>query len=202
MQGEEAQPPVGDTRSEITRLLEEWSGGDPEALAKLMPLVVDDVRDIAGRFFAREGAGHTLQPTALVNEAYLRLVDQKRAGWKNRAQFFGVAAQAMRRILVDHARRRSTEKRGDGVSILPLDEAIGSPWKRDADLVALDDALEALAKLAPRASRVVELRFFGGLTIDETAAALEISPATVKTDWQQAKAWLYRQLSRSEADGA
>jgi RNA polymerase sigma factor (TIGR02999 family) len=193
---------ASDAATAVTKLLLDWESGDPGVEERLMPLLYDDLHRRAEHYLRRERRGHTLQPTALVNEAYLRLVDQKRAGWKNRAQFFGVAAQAMRRILVDHARRRSTEKRGDGVSILPLDEAIGSPWKRDADLVALDDALEALAKLAPRASRVVELRFFGGLTIDETAAALEISPATVKTDWQQAKAWLYRQLSRSEADGA
>ena len=193
---------ASDAATAVTKLLLDWESGDPSVEERLMPLLYDDLHRRAEHYLRRERRGHTLQPTALVNEAYLRLVDQKRAGWKCRAQFFGVAAQAMRRILVDHARRRSTEKRGDGVSILPLDEAIGSPWKRDADLVALDDALEALAKLAPRASRVVELRFFGGLTIDETAAALEISPATVKTDWQQAKAWLYRQLSRSEADGA
>ena len=193
---------ASDAATAVTKLLLDWESGDPGVEERLMPLLYDDLHRRAEHYLRRERRGHTLQPTALVNEAYLRLVDQKRAGWKCRAQFFGVAAQAMRRILVDHARRRSTEKRGDGVSILPLDEAIGSPWKRDADLVALDDALEALAKLAPRASRVVELRFFGGLTIDETAAALEISPATVKTDWQQAKAWLYRQLSRSEADGA
>ncbi len=192
---------AADGSADLTQLLLDWESGDRSAQERLLRQVYEDLHRRAARYLRRERAGHTLQPTALVNEAYLRLVDQQRAGWKSRAQFFGVAAQAMRRILVDHARRRSAAKRGDGVSILPLDEAIGSPYRRDADLVALDDALEALAKFAPRPSRVVELRFFGGLSIDETAAALGVSPATVKTDWKQAKTWLFRQISRSEGGG-
>ncbi len=190
-----------DRSADLTRLLLDWESGDRSAREKLMQGVYHDLHRRAAHFLRRERAGHTLQPTALVNEAYLRLVDQKRAGWKSRAQFFGVAAQAMRRILVDHARKRCAAKRGDGVSILPLDEAIDSPYRHDSDLVALDEALEALAQFAPRPSRVVELRFFGGLTIDETADAVGVSPATVKTDWQQAKAWLLRQVSRSETGG-
>ncbi len=192
---------ASDRSVDLTRLLLDWQSEDRGVREELMARVYEDLHRRAAHYLRGERAGHTLQPTALVNEAYLRLVDQKRVRWQNRAQFFGVAAQAMRRILVDHARRRCAAKRGDGVSILPLDEAIGSLYQRDSDLVALDDALESLAELAPRPSRVVELRFFGGLTIDETAAALGVAPATVKTDWQQARAWLYRHLSRRETDG-
>ncbi len=191
-----------DGSGDLTRLLLDWQSEDRSVREELMARVYEDLHQRAAQCLRRERRGHTLQPTALVNEAYLRLIDQKRAGWRNRAQFFGVAAQAMRRILVDHARRRCAGKRGGGVSVLPLDEADGSLYQSDSDLVALDDALEALAEFAPRPSRVVELRFFGGLTIDETAEALGISPATVKTDWRQAKAWLYHQVSRSDAGDA
>ncbi len=191
-----------DGSGDLTRLLLDWQSEDRSVREELMARVYEDLHRRAAQCLRRERRGHTLQPTALVNEAYLRLIDQKRAGWRNRAQFFGVAAQAMRRILVDHARRRCAGKRGGGVSVLPLDEADGSLYQSDSDLVALDDALEALAEFAPRPSRVVELRFFGGLTIDETAEALGISPATVKTDWRQAKAWLYHQVSRSDAGDA
>ena len=180
----------------MTRLLLDWEAGDSSALEKLMPLVFEDLHRRAGGFLRGERPGHTLEPTALVHEAYLRMVDQKRVRWRNRGQFFGVAASMMRRILVDHARKRSAAKRGDGVSVLPLDADAGSPWNRDVDLVALDDALKDLETFAPRQSRVVELRFFGGLSVAETAEVLDISPASVKLDWQKAKAWLYHQVAR------
>ena len=199
MQGEEAQPPVGDTRSEITRLLEEWSGGDPEALAKLMPLVVDDVRDIAGRFFARESAGHTLQPTALVNEVYLRLVGRRSVRWQNRAQFFGHLGEMMRRILVDHAKKHLAAKRkGQKIS---LDETIQLTEVRHEELIAVDDALEGLAAVDPRKCRIVELRFFTGLTETEIAEVLGISLRTVSREWQKAKMWLRHEIRRSEETG-
>jgi RNA polymerase sigma factor (TIGR02999 family) len=193
---------ASEVSTEVTQLLLDWEAGDQEAMESLIPLVYEDLHLRARGFLRRERAGHTLQPTALVNEAYLRLVDQKRVRWHNRAQFFGVAAKMMRRILVDHARKRHAAKRGDGLSVLPLDEAAASPYQRDADLVALDDALQILADLDVRACRVVELRFFGGLSIDEAAQVLEVSPATVKNDWSKARAWLYREVSRKEADGS
>ncbi len=180
----------------MTRLLLDWEAGDSSALERLMPLVYEDLHRRAGGFLRGERPGHTLQPTALVHEAYLRLVDQERVRWHNRGQFFGVAAKMMRRILVDHARKRHAAKRGDGVSILPLENDPESNWRRDVDLVALDDALKDLETFAPRQAKVVELRFFGGLSVAETAEALEISPASVKLDWQKAKAWLYRQIAR------
>lgn len=181
---------------EVTRLLQDWRSGDDEALNKLMPLVYDELRRIAAAYLRRERQGHTLQTAALVNEAYLRLVDQTHADWKNRAQFFGVAAQLMRRILVDHARQHKAAKRGSGETRLELDEAINVAGKQDVDVIALDDALRELARFDPRQSRIVEMRYFGGLEIDETAEALNISPATVKREWNSAKAWLFNQLSR------
>lgn len=185
----------------MTRLLLDWEAGDASALERLAPLVFEELHRRAEGFLRRERPGHTLQPTALVNEAYLRLVDQNRVRWHNRGQFFGIAAQMMRRILVDHARKRVAAKRGDGAAVLPLDEAALAPVARHADLVALDDALSVLADLDARAARVVELRFFGGLSIDETAAVLGVSAATVKNDWSKAKAWLYRELRRRDGDG-
>ncbi|MDT5269217.1 MAG: hypothetical protein QOH49_1403 [Acidobacteriota bacterium] len=186
---------------EVTQILQEVSGGDREAPARLMPLVYDELRRLADHYLRQERADHTLQPTALVHEAYLRLVDQTRVDWQNRAHFFGVAAQLMRRILVDYARRHQTSKRGGLRQKLTLDEAVDYSQTRDVDLVRLDDALTALAQFDARQSQIVELRFFGGLTIEETAEALGISPATVKVDWNMAKAWLRREIGGGDADG-
>ena len=180
---------------DVTQLLVHWGKGDKQALDRLMPLVYDELHRMASRYLRRERQGHTLQTTALINEAYLRIVDQDRVNWQNRAHFFGVAAQMMRRILVDHARSHLYAKRGGGAQKLTLDEAIATPQERDLDLVALDDALTTLAEIDPQQSRIIELRFFGGLTIEETAEVLNISPATVKRDWNMAKAWLYGEIS-------
>lgn len=162
-----------------------------------MPLVYDELRRLANHYLRQERSDHTLQPTALVHEAYLKLIDQSRVDWQNRAHFFGVAAQSMRRILVDHARSHRASKRGGVQQKLALDEAVDYSQPRDIDLLALDDALNLLAKLDVRQSQVVELRFFGGLTIEETAAALGVSPATVKVDWSMAKAWLHREIKNN-----
>jgi RNA polymerase sigma factor (TIGR02999 family) len=180
---------------DVTQLLENWSNGDREALERLMPLVYDELHRLARRYLRRERSDHTLQSTALVHEAYLKMVDQKNVRWQNRAHFFGVAAQSIRHILVDHARSHLAAKRGAGAAKLSLDEAIGVPEKREVDLLALDQALKGLAVLDPQQGRIVELRFFGGLSIDETAEVLHISPATVKRDWVMAKAWLYQNLA-------
>ena len=180
---------------ELTALLVDWSNGNQAALDKLMPLVDRELHRLAHHYFRRENAGHTLQTTALVNEAYLRLVDQRHAHWKNRAHFFALSAQLMRRILVDHARKRQYGKRGGGAHKISLDETmVGSP-ERGADLIALDEALNRLATIDSRKSRVVELRFFGGLSVEETAEALHISEVTVMREWNLAKAWLYDSLS-------
>lgn len=179
---------------DVTQLLVDWGKGDRKALDGLMPLVYDELHRIAARYLRRERQGHTLQTTALINEAYMRIVDQNRVSWQSRAHFFGVAAQMMRRILVDHARSHLYAKRGGGAQKLSLDEAIATPQERDLDLVALDDALTTLAEIDPQQGRIIELRFFGGLTIEETAEALSISPATVKRDWNMAKAWLYGEI--------
>jgi RNA polymerase sigma factor (TIGR02999 family) len=168
----------------------------------MMPLIYDELRRQAQRYLQRERPDHTLQATALVHEAYLRLVDQKKVQWQNRAHFFGVAAQVMRRLLVDHARQQHAAKRGGVVPKLALDEALQVADARAADVVALDEALTALAALDPQHSRLVELRFFGGLTIEETAEVLGVSPATVKRDWSMAKAWLYRELRTGGLDDA
>ena len=186
---------------DVTRLLVNWSNGDRQALEALLPLVYDELRMLAGRYLRRERSGHTLQSTALVHEAYLRLVDQRNVQWQNRAHFFAVAAQMIRRILVDHARKTQAEKRGGQAPRLSLDEAIAVAQGRDVDLVALDDAMNGLAAIDEQQARIVELRFFGGLSIEETAEVLKISPATVKRDWVMAKSWLYREMtgSRSEA---
>lgn len=182
--------------SDVTQLLTEWRGGDSSAGDKLLPLVYDELYRAAARAMSREAAGHTLQPTALVNEAYLRLVDQSRAAWQNRAQFYGVAAQVMRRVLVDHARARQSEKRGGGVHPITLDD-LRDPAEEATplDVLALNDALEKLASFDPDQAKVVELRYFSGLNIDETAEALGISPATVKREWSVARAWLRRELT-------
>jgi RNA polymerase sigma factor (TIGR02999 family) len=177
---------------EISRLLMAWSQGDEDALDRLTPLVYDELRRIARRYL--HGPSQSLQTTALVHEAFLRLVGQPDKQWQNREHFFGVAARAMRHILVDHARARCAEKRGGGLRV-SWPDAEPAPQKRAADLVALDDALSALSRLAARAARVVELRFFGGLNIEETARVLKISPETVGRDWRFAKSWLLRELS-------
>lgn len=182
---------------DVTQLLVDYSNGKREALDVLTPLVYGELRNLAARYLRRERSDHTLQSTALVHEAYLRLIDQNQVRWQNRAHFFGVAAQMIRRILVDHARTRHAQKRGGNAQKLSLDEAIGLPEQRDLDIIALDDALKLLAELDPQQSKVIELRFFGGLSIEETAEALGISPATVKREWVTARAWLLRQLSRT-----
>jgi RNA polymerase sigma factor (TIGR02999 family) len=179
----------------VTELLHAWSDGDKTALDQLLPLVYDELRRQAARYLRRELAGHTLQTTALVNEAYLRLVDQKKVQWQNRAQFFGIAAQLMRRILVDHARSKRRAKRGGGDFRVTLDEAMAIAANREVDLIALDAALDRLAQIDEQQSKVVELRFFSGLNVEETAEALRVSPATVKRDWNVAKAWLYREMT-------
>lgn len=183
---------------DVTQLLVRWSEGDKDALEQLMPLVYNELRRLANYYLQRERKDHTLQSTALVHEAFLRLIDQRDVRWQNRAHFFGVASQMIRRILVDHARAHQTAKRGGGAYTLALDDALGAEQKRDLDLVALDDALNGLAHLDPQQARIVELRFFTGLTIEETAEVVGISPATVKRDWNTAKAWLFRELSRGE----
>jgi RNA polymerase sigma factor (TIGR02999 family) len=181
---------------EVTQLLVDWSNGDQTALDKLIPLVYDELRRMAHHYMARESPDHTLQTTALVNDAYLRLIDQKRTHWQNRAQFFGIAAQLMRRILVDHARSHAYAKRGGGAIQVPLDEgAVLSP-QRAADILALDDALNQLATIDPRKCQIVELRYFGGFTVEETATLMEVSDVTVMRDWSLAKAWLRREISK------
>ena len=186
--------------NDVTALLLSWSDGDRDAPAKLMPLVYEELRRLAGDYLRRERPDHTLQPTALVNEVYLRLVDQQRVNWHNRAQFFGLAAQLMRHVLVDHARTRAAAKRGGLMQKLSLDEAWMAPEEVAAELVALDEALVRLALIDERKSRVVEMRFFAGLSVEETAEALGISDKTVMRDWQIAKLWLHRELS-GNADG-
>jgi RNA polymerase sigma factor (TIGR02999 family) len=181
---------------DVTQILQEIRAGDSDAPARLMPVVYDELRRLADHYLRQERPDHTLQATALVHEAYLKLIDQTQVDWQNRAHFFGVAAQGMRQILVDHARRHRASKRGGAWQKLTLDEAVDYSQARDVELVALDDALTALAQLDERQSRIVELRFFGGLTIEETAVALGISPATVKVDWSMAKAWLRREISK------
>lgn len=178
----------------VTQLLVDWSSGNKAALEELMPLVYDELRRLARRYMGREGSGHTLQTTGLVNEAYLRLVDQTKVRWQNRAHFFGVAAQLMRRILVDHARTRQRIKRGGGALRVSLSEVEAISPETPTDLLAIDEALMRLAEVDGRKGRIVELRFFGGLSIEETAEALQVSPGTVMHDWTLAKAWLYRDL--------
>lgn len=179
----------------VTELLKAWGDGDREALDRLVPLVYAELRRRAAAQLARERGSHTLQPTALVHEAFLRLVDQHSARWENRAQFFGVAAQLMRRILVDHARARAAAKRGGGALSISLDEAGEGPASPEADVLHLHQALERLAVQDERQARVVELRYFGGLSTEEAAAVLAVSEITVKRDWAMAKAWLFRELS-------
>jgi RNA polymerase sigma factor (TIGR02999 family) len=183
--------------SPVTKLLVRWREGDREALEELMPLVYGELRRLAQHYLQRERSDHTLQSTALVHEAYLRLAGPKAPQWQNRAHFFGVAAHLMRQILVDYARSHGADKRGGDVCRLTLDEAPEQPHTVDFDLVALDDALNTLAETDPQQCRVVELKFFAGLTIEDTSEVLGISPATVKRDWITARAWLFRELDRS-----
>lgn len=179
----------------ITQLLVRWNDGDESALEQLMPLVYAELRRLATNYLRRERQGHTLQPTALVNEAYLRLVDQTNAKWQNRAQFYGIAAQLMRRILVDHARQRQADKRGGSrLQRVSVSNVAGLTTKPDFDLLALNEALEELAELDPQQSRIVELKFFGGLSIEEVAEVMQIGHATVERDWKMARAWLRRKL--------
>lgn len=184
------QTPVG-----ITQLLIRWNNGDQLALEKLMPLVYGELRRLASNYLRRERQGHTLQPTALVNEAYIRLVDQRSANWQNRAQFYGIAAQLMRRILVDHARSKHAEKRGGSAQQrLSITSAKGLSAKPDFDVLALHEALKELAIIDPQQARIVELKFFGGLSIEEIAEVLGVGHATVERDWKMARAWLRRKL--------
>jgi RNA polymerase sigma-70 factor (ECF subfamily) len=197
---ERAAQPGEPAGGDISALLHAWSGGDQSALERLTPIVYDQLHTLARRYLKRERPGHSLQATALVNEAYMRLVDQERMQWQNRAQFFAVSAQLMRRILVDHARRHNL-KRGGGAPHVSLEEAAVVGGDQGADLVALDDAMNALARLDPRKVQVVEMRFFGGLSVEETAEVLKVSPVTVMRDWSTARAWLYRELTGETGDG-
>jgi len=184
--------------TDVTQLLVAWGDGDAAALDELMPLVYEELRRLAQQYMSRERADHTLQTSALVNEAYLRLIDQKDVHWQNRAHFFGIAAQMMRRILVDYARQRRYAKRGGDARQVPLDEAMIVSEERTAEVVALDDALKSLAEIDPRKSQIVEMRFFGGLSIEETAEVLKVSPGTIMREWTLAKAWLRREMTSDE----
>ncbi len=193
---------VDETQQEITARLIAWNGGDAAALDDVINAVYRELRRMADRYLRLEHPGHSLQPTALVHEAYMRLIDQTQVNWQNRAHFFGVAAQMMRRILVDHARTKQRDKRGGSARTLSLDEVLDVGKGRPADLVALDEALESLTGIDPRKGRVVEMRFFGGLSVEETAAVLDVSPQTVMRDWKLAKAWLYQEIKRDFRDDA
>jgi len=185
---------------EITQLLVEWSDGNQSALDELYPLVYDELHRLARRYMSRERKGHTLQTTALINEAYVRLVDQRNVHWANRSHFFAISAQIMRRILIDHARRHGYAKRGGGAQQVSLDEAATVTSGIGSELINLDDALKTLAEMDPRRSQVVELRYFGGLNNEEIAGVLNVSENTVTRDWNMARAWLYKQLSESSAN--
>ena len=184
---------------DVTAMLDAWSRGDTLALDRLLPLVYAELRQIAARRLRQERAGHTLQPTALVHEAYLRLVEQRNVGWQDRAHFYGVAAQVMRRILVDHARRHAARKRGDGAHRVPLEDVVQVLAAPDTSVLALDQALTRLEQVDPGLAQIVELRAFGGMTIDEAAHVLKVSPSTAKRDWRTAKAWLTRELGSSKS---
>ena len=189
----------GTAKTDLTGLLRAWSAGDPEAGDKLIPLVYKELRHQAARYLSRERSNHTLRPTALVNEAYLRLARQRSVVWQDRAQFFGVAATVMRRLLVDHARQHMASKRGGWSGTVSLDESdtIGGAEALDLDVIALNDALDELAAVDPVRARMIELRFFGGLTTDETAAALGVSAASVTRGWRLARAWLHQRLTKA-----
>jgi RNA polymerase sigma factor (TIGR02999 family) len=186
-----------ETKHEVTGILHEWSGGDRAAPERLMPLVYDELRRLARSFLVRERGGHTLQPTALVHEAYVRLVDQTRVDWQSRTHFYGIASRMMRRVLIDHARAYATDKRGRGAVRLSLDDVQLPVEQRAASFVALDEALVRLAQVDERKSRVVEMRFFGGMSDEEIAEALGVTTRTVLRDWKKARLWLYRELSQN-----
>lgn len=192
----------GALSNDVTLLLRAWGGGDAQALDRLAPLVYRELHRIARNYMARERIDHTLQTTALVNEAYVRLVDARQVTWHDRAHFFAVCARAMRRILVDHARSRGYQKRGGREVRIEFDEACGVALSADSNLLGLDEALDRLSNLDPRKASVIEMRFFGGLSLEETAEALKISPETVMRDWKLARAWLYRELSADQRNGA
>jgi RNA polymerase sigma factor (TIGR02999 family) len=188
------EPPEAD----VTELLVEWSNGNSDALEKLTPLVYNDLRRLAKSHMRAERSSHTLQCTALVHEAYLRLVDQRSTRWQNRAHFFGISAQLIRRILVDYARAQNSGKRGGLSPKISIENAVVAAKEREVDVVALDNALQTLAEMDPQQARIVELRYFAGMTIEETAEVMRISPATVKRDWVVAKAWLRREISKNQ----
>jgi len=194
--------PPSPSQQQVTQLLGDWSGGDEKALEKLIPLVQPELHRLAHHYMSRERPGHTLQTTALLDEAYLRLVDNAKRDWQNRTHFVAAAAQLMRRIMVDHAREREALKRGGGAVKVSLDEAALVTETRSQELLALDEALERLSAQDPRKSQIVELRYFGGLTVEETAALLKVSQRTVEREWNMAKAWLYRALREGEPDAA
>ncbi|HEX8162520.1 MAG TPA: sigma-70 family RNA polymerase sigma factor [Pyrinomonadaceae bacterium] len=189
----------GELQHDVTRILRDWSGGDRNAPERLMPFVYDELRRLARSFLARERGAHTLQPTALVHEAYVRLVDQRAVDWQNRAHFYGIAASMMRRVLIDHARAHATEKRGGAAIRLSLDDVQVPLEQRASDLLALDEALERLAQFDERKSRIVEMRFFAGLKDEEIAEVLGVTARTVLRDWKKARLWLYRELSPDRA---
>jgi RNA polymerase sigma factor (TIGR02999 family) len=186
------------TSSNVTQLLIDWRGGNNDALNQLMPLVYDELRGLAKRYMRRESASHTLQTNALVNEAYLRLVNQQNVDWQNRAHFFAIAAQVMRHLLVDHARSKQYAKRGGGAQQITLDEGLAVTDGNQVELLALNQALERLDAIDSRKSKIVELRYFGGLSAEETAEVLGVSEITIKREWAKAKAWLFRELSQSD----
>src|SRR6516164_2539297 len=190
------------SKVEVTQLLRAWGGGDDSALKKLTPLVENELHRLAHRYMARERPGHTLQTTALVNEVYLRLVDLHQVSWQDRAHFFAISARMMRRILTDFARSRNYQKRGGAALHVSFDEALAVSQEQDAEIMAIDEALVALAAVDARKSQVVELRFFGGLSVQETAEVLKVSPETVKRDWRFARSWLHRVLSRERVNEA
>jgi len=190
---------MSDSDHDVTVLLREWGGGNQQALTDLLPIIYDELRRVAHQYLHREHPDQTLQTTALVHEAYLKLIDQRSVNWQNRAHFFAIAAQAMRRILIDNARRRTAGKRGKGEKISLEDVATVSTQKHQS-LLALDEALHELEKIDPQQSRIIELRYFGGLTIEETATAMDISPATVKREWAMARAWLYKTLTTARVN--
>jgi RNA polymerase sigma factor (TIGR02999 family) len=187
----------GEVSSEnLTKLLVDWSNGDAQALEKLTPLVYRDLHRLAQRYLRSEPPSHTLQSTALVHEAYLRLIDQRNTRWQNRAHFFGISAQLMRRILVDYARARKAGKRGGYAAKVHIDESVAAPEQQNLDLVVLDDCLRTLSGIDPQQARVVELRYFAGLTVEETAEVMHVSPTTVKREWRLARAWLHREIAK------
>lgn len=185
-------------QEEVTKLLLKLSNGDQSVVNELLPVVYEELRRLASNYLRRERSGHTLQPTALVHEAYLRLVDQTRVSWQNRAHFLGVAAQMMRRILLDHARQHQADKRGHEFQKLSLDENVDKAIELSGDLIAMDDALKTLEQIDPQKAKLVELRYFGGLTYEETAEILGVAPLTVQRHWRLARAWLYEQLNRTQ----